>query len=307
MKIIKHSKLFFILSSAMFLASAVSISFFGLKFGIDFTGGSLMEVQLNGKEPITSAQIEGSLAELPLESLAIQPSDNNSYLLRFGVVSDETHQNILQNLEKLAAGSEENAEQEAHAVEELRYDSIGPVIGKELKEKSVIAILIVIVAIIIYIAWAFRKVTKPVPSWQYGIIAVLALVHDVGITLGVFSVLGHFWGVELDIAFVAAILTVLGYSVNDTIVIFDRIRENVVHRGSHGFEETVNESINQTITRSLNTGLTTLFVLISVYAFGGVTIRYFMLALIVGIIIGTYSSIFFASPLLVVFNKERKK
>ena len=170
-----------------------------------------------------------------------------------------------------------------------------------------IAILIVIGAIIIYIAWAFRKVTKPVPSWQYGIIAVLALVHDVGITLGVFSVLGHFWGVELDIAFVAAILTVLGYSVNDTIVIFDRIRENVVHRGSHGFEETVNESINQTITRSLNTGLTTLFVLISVYAFGGVTIRYFMLALIVGIIIGTYSSIFFASPLLVVFNKERKK
>jgi preprotein translocase subunit SecF len=309
MKIIKHSKIFFTLSGALFLASVASIAFFGLKPGIDFTGGSLMEVQFKGmKEPLTAAQIRTALTDIKLESLAIQPTDNNSYLLRFGVVPEETHQMIIRDLEKLAVeNNKETAGAESYKAEELRYDSIGPVIGKELKEKSVIAFIIVIIAIIIYIAWAFRKVAKPVPSWQYGIIAVIALVHDVGITLGIFSALGHFLNVELDIGFVAAILTVLGYSVNDTIVVFDRVRENLVHRGYHGFEETVNQSISQTMTRSLNTGLATLFVLISVYAFGGVTIRYFMLALIVGIIIGTYSSIFLASPLLVAFNKEKIK
>ncbi len=307
MKIIKHSKIFFILSSTMFLASVLIIAFWGLKLGIDFTGGSLMEIKFNREDAFEVSQIRSSLEDLKLDSLNIQASDNNVFLLRFATVSEETHQKIVQNLEKLAAGNEGTEKKEFRAVEELRFDSIGPVIGKELKEKSVIAIVVVIVAIIIYITWTFWKVAKPVPSWQYGIIAVLALVHDVGITLGVFSVLGHFLNVELDIGFVAAILTVSGYSVNDTIVVFDRIRENVVHRGVHGFEETVNQSLNQTMTRSLNTSLTTLFVLISVYAFGGVTIRYFMLALIIGIIIGTYSSIFLASPLLVVFNKEEKK
>ena len=188
-------------------------------------------------------------------------------------------------------------------IKEKRFDSIGPIIGKELKRSAFLAITIVLVAIILYIGWAFRKVSRPVSSFKYGIIATIALFHDVIIILGVFSFLGHFYSVEVGISFVAALLVVLGYSVNDTIVVFDRTRENLLRSGIDNFEKVVNKSVNETLIRSLNTSFTTLLVLCSLYLFGGETIKYFIVALMIGIFAGTYSSIFIASPLLVSWQK----
>ena len=198
--------------------------------------------------------------------------------------------------------------QEENVVEivENRFESVGPVIGGELKEKSIKAIIIVLISIVIYIGWTFRRVSHPVSSWKYGLVALIALFHDIIITMGVFSILGHFYGVEVGMPFVVALLTILGYSVNDTIVVFDRTRENLLHSGWDDFEEVVNRSINETLMRSLNTSLTTLVVLLAIYLFGGATIQYFVLALIIGIIAGTYSSIFIASPLLVSLAKLKK-
>ena len=188
-------------------------------------------------------------------------------------------------------------------IEEKRFNSIGPVIGNELKESAVWAIVIALVAIVLYIGFAFRKVSFPVSSFKYGIIATIALFHDVIITLGVFAVLGHFYNVEIGIPFVAAILAILGYSVNDTIVVFDRTRENLLKSGIDDFEKIVNKSVNETLIRSINTSFTTLIVLLVLYLFGGDTIKYFVVALMVGIAAGTYSSIFIASPLLVTWQK----
>ena len=181
---------------------------------------------------------------------------------------------------------------------EQRFETIGPVISTQLKNRSIYIILTVIVTIVLYVAYAFRKVSRPVQSWKYGISAIIALVHDVVITFGTFAILGKFLGVEVDIAFVVALMTILGYSVNDTIVVFDRVRENLIKKGSDKFVEAINEGVSQTVARSINTSLTTLLVLIALFLFGGDSIHYFSLALIVGIVAGTYSSIFLAAPLL---------
>jgi preprotein translocase subunit SecF len=219
-------------------------------------------------------------------------------IFRFKSVDEARHQEILKHLgEKF------------DKVEENRFESIGPTIGKELRRKATYAIVVVLICIILYIAWAFRKVSKPVASWKYGVIAVIALIHDVGIPIGLFAVLGRFFGVEVNSAFVAAILTILGYSVNDTIVVFDRVRENLIKSGGDydEFEKIVNESVNQTFARSINTTLTTLLALIAIFFWGGETIKYFALALIVGIGLGAYSSIFIASPLLVVLERKKRR
>ncbi|HLD27489.1 MAG TPA: protein translocase subunit SecF, partial [Patescibacteria group bacterium] len=189
---------------------------------------------------------------------------------------------------------------------ELRFDSIGPTIGNELKRKSFYAIIVVLLAIILYIAYAFRKVSKPVESYKYGAAAIIALIHDLLIIIGVFAVLGHFLNVQIDSYFVTALLTILGFSVHDTIVTFDRTRENLKRHQDKTFEEVVNLSVNETIIRSLNTSLTTVFVLLAIFLFGGETIRYFVLALALGLIVGTYSSIFLASPLLMIWYRLKK-
>jgi preprotein translocase subunit SecF len=181
---------------------------------------------------------------------------------------------------------------------EERFETIGPVIGQELVAKSFQAIVVVLVAILIYIAWAFRKVSWPVQSWKYGLVALVTLFHDILVVFGIYTLMTHLYGWELNAAFVAAILTILGYSVNDTIVVFDRIRENVP-RETGTFEEVVNLSVNQTLSRSLITSLTTLFVLLAIVIVGGNTIQSFVAALSIGVVVGTYSSIFIASPLLV--------
>lgn len=290
-KIIQKRKIWLSFSTILVIVSIVSLFIWGLKFGIDFTGGSLLEVRFNEDRP-TVIEVQEATKDLGLNSLVIQPVGEKGMILRFQEISEDKHQDIINALNTSSND----------VVEELRFDSVGPSIGAELKKKSLYAIFAVLFFIIIYIALVFRKVSKPVSSWKYGLTAIIALFHDVIITLGVFSLLGYFYGVEINTPFVAAILTVLGYSVNDTIVVFDRIRENIP-QSDEDFENTVNTSVNQTITRSINTSLTTLLVLVSILVFGGESIRDFVLALSIGVFIGTYSSIFLASPVLVVWEK----
>ncbi len=286
--IISYRKIWFILSGSAVLASALALLFWGLLPGVDFSGGSLMEVSAPGD--ITKDMLKERLEPLGLGDVVIQTTNEGGYLLRFAEVSEEKHQEVIQAL----------------AVTEKRFTSIGPSIGKALREKAWYAIAVVLLMIIAYIAWTFRKVSWPVPSWKYGIIAIVALFHDIVIVMGVFAVLGRWYMVEVNASFVVALLTILGYSVNDTIVIFDRIRENLPKmKGT--FAEIVNASMNETLLRSLYTSLTTIFALLTIYYFGGESTRYFVLALIIGIIVGTYSSIFLASPLLVFLHKLAKK
>ncbi|MCR4306599.1 MAG: protein translocase subunit SecF, partial [Candidatus Yonathbacteria bacterium] len=196
--------------------------------------------------------------------------------------------------------------------EEERFNSIGPVIGSELKRKAVIAIIIVMVAIILFITFAFRRVSEPVSSWKYGLVAIVALAHDVIIPTGVFAVLGNFFiDFQVNVLFVTALLAILGFSIHDTIVVFDRIRENLRRNKEYhidkGFAETVGEGLSQTFTRSINTSMTVVFVMLVLYFLGGEPTRQFALALSVGVIAGTYSSVFIASPLLVVIEKWQRR
>jgi len=291
MNIIKYRKIFFIISAVLILASIISLLVWHLKLGIDFTGGSLLEVKYAGAAPANS-EIKDKLAQFNLGEVNVTPAENNSVILRFKDIDEATHQNILHSLGD---------------VEEKSFESVGPVIGAELMRRAIYAIALVILMIVIYIAWAFRKVSRPISSWQYGIATLIALLHDVIIPVGIFAILGHFLGVEIGLLFVTAVLTILGFSVHDTIVVFDRIRENLRRHIGDNFEDTVNRSINQTISRSINTSFTVLLTLLAVYFFGGESVRYFALALIVGIIFGTYSSIFIASPLLVFWEGWKKK
>ena len=302
LNIIQKRKIWLTLSSIAVMLSIIFLILWGLNLGIDFTGGGLLEVKYN-KDRISVGEMQEKLSDLDLKSLIVQPVGEQNMILRFQNINEEKHQEILNRLNNIDTATASGTQ--PLIVQELRFDSVGPTIGDELKSKSVTAMIVVLIAIILYIAWAFRKVSKPVASWKYGMSAIIALFHDVIITLGVFAVLGHFYGIEVTSAFVAAILTVLGYSVNDTIVVFDRIRENLP-KSNDDFENTINISVNQTIKRSINTSLTTLLVLLSVLFWGGGSIRDFVLALSIGVFIGTYSSIFLASPTLVVWEKMKK-
>jgi len=292
-RIIQRRKIFLTISSLLVAASIAALAIWGLNFGIDFTGGSLLEVEYRNYQP-TITEIQDSLKDLGLNSLVIQPTDN-SVILKFQNSSEDVHQAILGKLQSLAAA------QEGASFKELQFDAVGPSIGQELKSKSFNATAIVFVLIILYISFSFRKVSRPVASWKYGVAAIIALIHDVIFTLGVFSALGHFWGIEINTPFIAAILTVLGYSVNDTIIVFDRIRENLP-KSSEDFENTINRSVNQTLVRSINTSFSAILALLAIIFLGGSSIRDFALALAIGIFVGTYSSIFIASPVLVVWN-----
>ena len=297
MLIIKYRKIFFILSSLLIIGSLVSLFLWKLNFGIDFSGGALLEVSFNGSTLPSNNQIKGALSEAGIQDAIVQPTSENSVILRFETVDDATHQKIILALSALA--------QQDQKFEEKSFESIGPAIGQELKKRAVYAALATLVGILFFISFAFRKVSRPVSSFEYAVAAILALFHDLIITLGVFSFLGKFAGYTVDLPFVAAILTVLGYSVNDTIVVFDRVRENLIKRVGNNFEETVSISINQTFVRSLATSATVFIALLTIYFFGGESTKNFSLALIVGIFFGTYSSIFIASTLLVSWYKKK--
>ena len=295
MNIIRYKYLFLTIAGVLVLASIGAVIFWGMKLGTDFTGGAILEIEYPQGRPQMS-ELKKSVDALSLGEVTFEPLEEKGVLLRGRALDEESHQKILSRLRQLGL------------VEERRFDAIGPTIGHELKVRSIIAIVVASVLIILYIAWAFRKVSRPVASWKYGVVAVFALLHDVILPAGIFSVLGHFRGVEIDSLFITALLTIMGFSVHDTIVVFDRTRENLSKpHVNEPYAQIVNKSINETMARSITTSLTVLLVLFAIFFFGGQTTHYFSLALIVGIAFGMYSSIFVASPLLVLWDEVYTK
>lgn len=292
MFIIKHKKIFVIISAVLVSLSIFSIIFFGLKFGIDFKGGSLLEIKYMETRP-TQAEIEEDIKPLYLGSVVVQPMGESGYSIKTRDISLEEKDLIM-----LALGEK---------AEELSFNSIGPSVGAELTRKSIISFILVVLGIIFWIAFSFRKVSKPVSSWKYGLIAIVSLLHDVIIPTGVLALLGYLFGFEIDTLFVVAILTILALSVSDTIVVFDRIRENIRIGHFKTFEETVGQSLNQVYTRSLATSFTVIIVLMALVFFGPLSTKFFAIILAIGMFFGTYSSIFLASPMLVLVNNMQKK
>jgi len=293
--IIGKTKYSYFFSIAMTVLCIASLFVWGLKFGIDFTGGTLMEIKFANSTP-ANADIEGNLAELNLDSLTLQGTENNSVLIRYASEEDTVNQAVVRKMTEKYPESQQ-----------LRVDYINSSVSSELKKNSLWALFWALFGIMAYIAWAFRKVSRPVESWKYGAGAVIALMHDVLITMGAFAVLGRFMGTEVGVPFIAALLTILGFSVHDTIVVYDRTRENLLRSSSkEQFPEIVNRSLNETLVRSINTSLTVLITLLAIFMYGGESIKDFSLALLIGIGFGTYSSIFVASALLVTFYKFHK-
>lgn len=285
MFIIKNRKIFVIISGILVSLSIASLIVFGLNFGIDFKGGSLLEVEYSTTRP-SQTVIEESIKPLDIGGILVQPIGDNGYSIKSRDINETERASVMSALGETAT--------------EKSFTSIGPSVGAELVRKSILSFILVALGIILWIAYSFRKVSKPVSSWRYGIIAVVALIHDVIISAGVFAVISHFTGAEVDTLFVVAILTVLGLSVSDTIVVFDRIRENIRIGTSKLFEETVGKSINQVYTRSIATSSTVIIVLLALVFFGPTSTKLFATVLTVGMFFGTYSSIFLASPLLVI-------
>ncbi|MBI2670034.1 MAG: protein translocase subunit SecF [Candidatus Yanofskybacteria bacterium] len=285
----------FFISMALTVTAIIVTAVFGLRFGVDFRGGAVMEIVFKENRPPT-AELSGVIGAISgAKDINISPVGERGILIRLNSIDEQTHQNILDKI------SDKFGE-----INESRFDSIGPTIGKELRSKSVTAIIIMLAAIIAYVAFVFRKISRALSPWAMGLAAIIALIHDIVIPVGVFALLGYYFGIEITAIFVAAALTILGYSLSDSVVVFDRIRENVLRLGSsQGFGELVHKSIMQTLVRSLNTTFTTLLALIAIFFFGGESIKYFALALIIGIFSGAYSSIFVASPILVWLSGKR--
>ncbi len=294
LKILKYYKFLFGLSAIILVFGIASLALYGLRLGIDFKGGTLTELKF--KQAYDLGKVRQVLSDEHISNALLQTSDNNGLIIKTESIEKDVHDAVLTKL-KAQVGD----------FEEKRFESIGPVIGRELSRNALYQLLLVSLGIVLYIAYAFRRVPKPITPWRFGWAAIIALLHDLLVVLGVFSILGHYKGVEIDSLFVTAMLTVLGFSVHDTIVVFDRIRENLKIYAGQSIEFVVNHSISQTIVRSLNTSLTVLFVLLALLLFGGETIHYFVLALFIGVLTGTYSSIFVASPLLVLWQKWKGK
>lgn len=289
----------FLFSGTLFLTSVVLLITVGLKPGLDFTGGSLMEVVFEKERPTVESFREA--VSKNVENPVIQSTGDREYLLKVRFLNEEEHQKLLSSLSQSFSSSTTGQ------VKEDRFETIGSAVSSDLKSRAFQAGFLVVLGIVAYIAYSFRKVSRPVQSWKYGVAAVVALLHDVVITMGFFVLLGKYKGVEVDLPFVVAMLTILGYSVNDTIVVFDRIREKLIRHGASNFVDTVNLAVNETIGRSINTSLTVLLALTALFLFGGASIHYFAFALIIGIIFGTYSSIFVASSLLVTWEEWKHK
>lgn len=290
MNIVGKKYLYFAFSLLVIIPGVISLFLWGLKLSIDFTGGSRIEIQ-NPELKVNNLELTNTIQKQGILVSSVQSSGKDTYIIRTKPLDESTHQKVDLAIEKAFPGTKE-----------VSFQTIGPTIGAETTLNAIKAVVIASILIILYIAWSFRKVPKPASSFRFGICAIAALIHDVLVVIGIFSLLGHFFNVEVDSLFVTAILTIIGFSVHDTIVVFDRIRENLRRMPSASFSNVVNESILQTFTRSLNTSLTVILVLTTLLLFGGDSIRWFVVALLVGIFSGTYSSIFNASPLLVVWH-----
>lgn len=290
LNIFKFSNLYLVLAGTLVILSAGSIVVFGLALGIDFVGGSIMEVQYAQDRPSVE-DLQALLANFDLGSLQVQPVAEQNMLFRMTDIEENMHQQVLATL--------------GTGVQELRFESIGPVIGRELTEKTFLITVLSLFVLVSYIAFAFRKVAPPVRPWHWPLASLLALVFDLVVPLGVFALFGKLEGMELSIPVVVAFLTVLGYSINNNIVVFDRVRENVFKNRGVGMQDVMNISIKQTLSRNLNTSLFTLFPVLAIFFFGGETLRAFSLVLGVGIVSGLYSSIFLSPPfLLKMFDKR---
>lgn len=296
LNLIGKRRIWYAISLVAIIPGVISLGLWGLRLGIDFAGGSVSEVGGN-VQPAVITQLAGQQG---FKDVTVVGVGNGRSDIRFRDPSPDAQHQAHHQAFKTAL--------EAHGMQEVSFDSIGPSVSKDITRNAIFAIVVAAAAIVAYVAFAFRNVPPPVSSWSFGFMAVAALLHDAFFVLGIFSILGHFFQVEIDSLFVTAILTIIGFSVHDTIVVFDRVRENLRRYGSRlPFEEAVNLSLNETLARSLNTSLTVLFTLLSLYLFGGTTIRTFILALLIGIASGTYSSIFNASPLLVSWQGYRAR
>lgn len=290
-RLMRYKLFYFILSLIIILPGLYFLFTSGLRLGIDFTGGALLEYQF--EKSINLNELKQQITSQGVEVGQINSSAGNTYIIRTKVVEQD-------KISKLKTYLSEKFGK----VEERRIEFVGPVIGAELKQKALIGVSLASLVIVLYIAFSFRKIPKPQSSWKFGITAVVALIHDILVVVGIFAILGEFLGVEVDTLFVTALLTVIGFSVHDTIVVFDRIRENLTKHISVKFIDVVDLSIIQTLGRSLNTSLTVVFVLLALLLFGGETIRWFVVALLVGVVSGTYSSIFNATALLVWWEEK---
>jgi len=307
MFIIKHYKIFLLISATAVGFSLFSLFYFGLNFGIDFKGGSLLEVRYEEGVP-SFEELRVALETNQSEEFNLRASGDKNFLIRSSFLTEEKKADVLEIL---------SLDGRFKPIEE-RFNSVGPVIGEELKSKAWIAISVTLVATILFIAFAFRTVSLPagrqanlISSWIYRLVAILALIHDILIPAGLFSFLSFLLGLEVDALFIMALLTILGYSINDTIVIFDRVRENLKSNQETGkresFEITVGESLDQTFVRSFNTSFTVLLVLLTLFFLGGESIQNFTLVLIAGTIAGAYSSLFLACPALILINNRKAK
>jgi len=289
MKFMKWKWFYFLISGIVILPGIFSLIFWGLKPSIDFTGGTLLELQFT-KVIENKGAVEETMKELNLDVSSIQSSGENRILIKTKPISREDVSSIIGTLAKKV---------EEKPVE-LRFDTVGPVLGKELIRKTIIGILLASSFILLYV---WRQFKNP----MFGVSAILAMFHDSLVLLGIFSLLGHFAGVEIDTLFVTAVLTILSFSVHDTVVVYDRIRESMKKYPQVPFEDLVNKAVTETLSRSINNSMTIIFMLISLYLLGGSTTKWFVFALLIGTISGTYSSTFTAAPLLVVWNSLIKK
>ncbi len=301
MFIINNKKTFLVISGFVVALSLGFVAIFGVNFGIEFTGGSILQVSYEEGRVPTFAEVESAVKAVdPERGFVLQEAGERGYIIRTRDLDEEGRFNLISSLSF-----------NDYEAQEDRFSSIGPSIGEELANKAVVAILLVVTAIVLFIAYVFRGVSVPVSSWKYGTTAIVALVFDILVPVGLFAVLGYSFGAEIDVLFVTALLAILGFSVNDTIVVFDRIRENLrideEYQIKKSFSQIVGESLEQTYVRSINTSLTTLFVLTALFFFGPDVTRFFALVLMTGVIAGTYSSLFLASPLLVFLEEKQKK
>jgi preprotein translocase subunit SecF len=296
MFIVKHRKIFFAITGIITLVALASYFVYGLKLSTEFTGGTLVEVTYEAIRP-AHADLSGALVDAGLHGFSLREAGEQDFILRSSELPEAERETLAQTL---SIGGE-------YPATITQYTEVGPTIGVELRRKAFISVALVLLCILFFVAFAFRKVSQPVSSWMYGGIALVTLLHDVIVPIGFFAALGHFFGAEVDTLFVTAILTVLGFSVHDTIVVFDRTRENLAINKERGrkepFEETAGRALGQTFVRSVNTSLTVLITLLVLYFVGPESTKWFALTLLVGIIAGTFSSIAFATPLLVESEK----
>lgn len=291
-KIIKRSNLWFIISGSLMALSIVAIAIFGLRLGIDYKGGTVIEFKSTNTDKVTI--VDSILKEQYSSGYQVKEGGDNTVVLRLPVLTAEEHVQFVQKVKVKISD-----------YNEVSYDTVGPTISKDLTNKSILAVILASIGIISYIAYAFRKVPRPLSSWKFGASAVIAIIHDLLITTGAIAVIGHFvlW-MEVDALFVTALLTIMGFSVHDTIVVYDRLRENFIKNPHQDIELTTEESVNQTLARSINTSMTVIIVLLSLFLLGGQSVKHFVLTLIIGIFFGTYSSIFVAAAIVVRWHRK---